>query len=159
MTDHLEQILTFVVDNQRFAILLSTVERVIQAVAVTRLTHSPSFIEGAIDYHGEVIAVLNMRKRLGFPFQELKVTDQFIIAHSTIRKMALIVDQVENIVQPHSHDLYQSSKLDERLDLFTVLRDDDGIILIPDLERFLSQSEEIQLDKGLEATLATTNHL
>jgi len=80
MSEHSKEILTFKVENQCFAIRLQTVERVIRAVAVTKLTKSPGFIEGVIDYFGEVIAVVNMRKRFGFPLQELKISNQFIIA-------------------------------------------------------------------------------
>jgi len=159
MTEHLPEILIFKVENQRFAIRLKAVDRVIRAIAVTKLTNSPGFIEGVIDYFGEIIAVLNMRKRFGYPLQELKSSNHFILANTTHRKIALIVDVVENMIVPDPDDFYKSTELDAGLELFTVLRDDDGIILINDLEKLLSQSEEILLDIDIEKNIESTSSL
>jgi len=159
MTENLQEILTFKVENQRFGIRLNAIDRVIRAIAVTRLSNTPGFIEGVIDYFGEIIAVLNMRKQFGCPLQELKESDRFIIAKTTNRKIALIVDLVENVIVPDSQDLYESTDLDAGLKLFTVLRDDNGIILINNLENLLSQSEEIQLDKYIEISSGSTSYL
>jgi purine-binding chemotaxis protein CheW len=159
MSENLREILTFIVDKQRFAIHLQTVERVIRAVAVTKLTNSPGFIEGVIDYYGEIIAVINLRKRFGYPVEELKVSDRFIIAITTNRKIALLVDQVEDVIFPDSQDLFDSKDLAAGMELLTVLRDDNGIIMIYDLENLLSHSEEIQLDKLLETNIEQTSNL
>lgn len=156
MSEHSKEILTFTVENQRFAIRLQAVERVIRAVAVTKLTNSPGFIEGVIDYFGEVIAVVNMRKRFGFPLQELKISNQFLIANTTRRKLALIVDQVENVLLSDSQEIFESKDLDAGSESFTVLRDDNGLILIKDIEKLLSESEEIQLEKLIEASMVPT---
>jgi purine-binding chemotaxis protein CheW len=155
MADNLKEILTFTVDDQRFAIRLQAVERVIRAVAVTRLSNSPDFIEGVIDYYGAVIAVINLRKRFGFPMRKLSINDRFIIATTTKRKLALIVDQVETVMLPNPKDLFETTDFNEGSELITILRDDNGIIILNDLEHLLIQSEEIILDHFFESKSST----
>ena len=159
MSENSQEILTFIVENQRFAIPLQKVDRAIRAVAVTKLIDSPGFIEGVIDYFGEIIVVISLRKRLGYTLQELKLSDRLIIANTTNRKIALIVDQVEDVILPDSLDLYDSKDLVAGLKLLSLLRDDRGIILIYDLENLLSKTEEIQLKEMLEANFTPTNGL
>lgn len=157
MTKHLNEILTFLVDDQRFAIPLQTVDCAIRAVAITRLTDSPGFIEGVIDYYGEIIAVINMRKRLSYSLHELNLNDRLIIVHTTKRKLALLVDHVEDVIVPDSQDLFESKDLDAGLKLLSLLRDDKGIVLIYDLENLLSKTEEIQLKEMIEADFTPNN--
>lgn len=159
MTEYLNEILIFAVEKQRFAIPLQTVDRVIRAVAITKLTDSPDFIEGVIDYYGQIVVVINLRKRLGYPVQELNLNDRFIIAKTTNRTIALIVDQVEDVMRPDSQDLYESKDLDAGLKLLSLLRNDQGIILIYDLENLLSKTEEIQLKEMIEANFTPNNDL
>jgi purine-binding chemotaxis protein CheW len=143
------EILTFIVEKQRFAFNLEAVDRVIRAVAITKLTNCPKFIEGVIDYYGEIIVVINLRKRLGYPLEELKLSDRFIISKTATRKIALIVDEIEELIQPDSEDLFNSQDLDAGMKFIKVFRDDDGIVLIYDLESLMSIEEEIELEKFL----------
>ena len=155
METKIQEILTFRLDDRRFAIGLQTVDRVIRAVTITKLSNSPDFIEGVIDYYGEVIAVINLRKRLGYPLQELKISDRLVIAILPTRKIALIVDDVENLILPNEADISNSQNLIAGMKQIRVLRDDSGIIFIYDLENLLNKTEEIQLEKFIQNHFST----
>jgi len=157
MDTNLQEILTFIVEGQRFAIQLHAVERILRALEVTKLTDSPEYVEGLIDYYGEVIAVINLRKRLGYPLQELRVSDRFIIARTGNRKLALIVDEVEDVLLPNSQDVYDSKDIDGGLKFLNILRDDNGIILLYDIENLLRKSEQIELEHILEASTSSND--
>lgn len=159
MDTNLQEILTFVVEGQRFAIQLHAVERILRALEVTKLTDSPEYVEGLIDYYGEVIAVINLRKRLGYPLKELRTSDRFIIAKTMNRKLALIVDEVEDVLLPNSQDLFDSKDIDGGLKFLNILRDDNGIILLYDIENLLKKSEQIELEHILEANSSTSDVL
>lgn len=155
MESKIQEILTFKLDDRRFAIGLQTVDRVIRAVSITKLTDSPDFIEGVIDYYGEVIAVINLRKRLGYPLQELKISDRLVIAVLPTRKIALIVDDVENLIVPNEVDFTNSKNLIAGMKQINVLRDDSGIIFIYDLDNLLNKTEEIQLEQFIRNHFST----
>jgi len=153
MIGNLEEILTFRIEKKRFALHLNMIDQVLRALAITKLTDSPEFIEGVIDYFGEVIAVVNLRKRFGYPLEELKLSDRFIIVKTKNKKIALIVDEVERVVLPEPQDLFNSKDIDAGLKFLNILRDDAGIVLIYDFESLLSKSEEIQLEQILETLI------
>ena len=150
MVEKISDLLVFVVEKRHFAIHLEPVERVIRAVAVTKPVDSPGFIEGVIDFYGEIIPVINMRLRFSFPLQNLRLSDKFIIVSTSKRKLALIVDEVENVISPESQDLFDSKDIIKGLKYINILRHDDGIIFIYDLESLLETSEEIQLERFLK---------
>jgi purine-binding chemotaxis protein CheW len=150
MSHGVKDLLIFTVEEQRFAIPLSMIDRVIRAVALTPITDSPGFIEGIIDYFGEVIAVISLRKPLGYPLREVGLNDRFIIVTTAHRKLALIVDDVEDVLSPDSQDWFDSKEINKGLKFLNILRDDQGIIFIYDIESLLGMDEEIQLKKLLE---------
>lgn len=151
MDNKSQEILTFIVENQRFALDLQVVDKAIRAVAITKLSETPAFIEGVIDYYGEVIAVINLRKRLGFPIVDLRVSDRFLIVKTEKQKIALIVDEVEKLFVPNDNDIFDSKNLDAGMQFIKLVREDEGIILIYDIESLLNKAEEIELAKFIES--------
>ena len=131
------EILCFTLDEQRFAVPLYSVERVLRAQAVTVVPDSPEFICGVIDYHGEVIAVINLRRRFNLQSRPeellVELNDRFIIAKTLSGKLALIVDEVEGVLIPDEMDLYEAKqvfpKIDTGLKLVNILREDKGCLL------------------------------
>ena len=61
------QLVVFLIDNQRYALPLVSVERVLPMVAATRLPTLPDVALGVINVHGQVIPIVDIRPRLGFP--------------------------------------------------------------------------------------------
>lgn len=159
MSHNINDLLVFIIEDQRFAIKLSSVERVIRAVAVTNIFDSPGFIEGVIDYYGEVIAVINLRKPLGYPLNEVRLGDRFVIVRTDVRKLALIVDDVEQVVSPDSQDWFESKDINKGMKFLNILRDDEGIILIYDLEGLLDTEEEVRLKDFIEANFSSNSYL
>ncbi|MEI8084758.1 MAG: chemotaxis protein CheW [Paludibacter sp.] len=159
MEEKPQEILTFIVENQRFALDINNVDRVIRAVAITKLTDSPKFIEGVIDYYGEVIGVVNLRKRLGYPLHELRTSDRFIIAKTMTRKIAFIVDEVEKLLLPDDKEVSDSKIIDASMQFIKILREDEGIILIYDLENLLNKTDEIELEKFIETNFTTIENV
>jgi hypothetical protein len=82
------------------------------------------------DRSGGLVELQNYASEFGYEVEELKVSDRFIIAITTNRKIALLVDQVEDVIFPDSQDLFDSKDLAAGMELLTVLRDDNGIIMI-----------------------------
>ena len=143
------EIFCFNIDNQRFAISLSSVHRILRAVAVTPVPNSPVFIYGLIDYYGEIVPVINLRYRLNHVTKPIHIDDIFVIADTSKRRIALVVDEAEVVLTPASKDLFASSDLDSGIEAHGILRQDNGIIFIYDLEKFLSEEEEILMQEAM----------
>lgn len=138
--------------EQRYALCLSAVERVIRAIAVTPLADAPETVLGVVNIRGSVLPVMNLRKRFGLPARALDPNDQLVLARTRRRRVALLADTVIGVEQPSPADLVDGSAiLPAAPQLAGVLKRPDGMILIHNLERFLSSDEEHWLDAALAA--------
>ncbi len=65
MADTEQSLLGFSLDGARYALELNDVHRVLRAVDISPLPDSPSIIMGVVNIAGQVLAVADLRARLG----------------------------------------------------------------------------------------------
>lgn len=144
------EIFCFTIEKQLFAIPLATVDQVLMAMAVTSVPKSPPIIHGIIDYHGVVVPVINLRFRLKMPARPIRINDVFIIAETSKRTIALVADEANDVMVPDVNDMTSANELDSGFEPAGIFRRDDGIILIYDIEHFLTAQEEIELQTAID---------
>ncbi len=146
------QWLSFRIQEQSFAIELDAVRRVVRAVAVTQLPEAPGVITGVINLAGAIVPVVNLRRRFHLPDRPVTPQDQFIIARVNERTLALVVDEVCDLVTPGASPAVAAEDIAPGLgQLKGVLPREDGMMLITDLLQLLSMDEEQRLSTALEA--------
>ena len=144
------QLVVFTLDERHYALLLAAVERIVRAVDVTPLPNAPRIVLGVIDVEGRVLPVLNIRRRFSLPEREIRPIDQFLIAQTASRTVALVVDEAEGVVECPESAVIGSSRIVPGLERFHgLVQLDDGLVLIHDLEKFLSLDEACALDKAM----------
>jgi purine-binding chemotaxis protein CheW len=142
----------FTLDEQRYALRLSAVERVVPIVEIVPLPKAPDIVLGVINIAERVIPVVNIRRRFGLPEREISLSDQLIIAPTSKRTVALVVDRVVDVMESPKHMVVGTKRILSGVDYVEgVIKLDDGLILIHDLETFLSLEEEEALDTALKA--------
>jgi len=143
----LNQLVAFILGEQQYALPLTTVQRVVRMVEVTPLPEAPEVVLGVIDFHGNIIPVMSMRKRFGFPEFETSLSDQLIVADTAIRRVALVVNSVTGVLERTTEEVTEAEKIvpgGQYVEGITRLG--DGILFIHNLEHFLSKKEGEQLD-------------
>ena len=151
VTNAPNQLVVFLLDGYRYALPLSIVDRVVRAVEVTPLPDAPAIVHGAINVQGDVIAVLNVRRRFGMPEREISPDDWFLLALTGHRRVALVVDASEGVIERSRQDLIASAEIVPGLDAVPgVIRTADGLVVIHDLEKFLSLDEARALDRAVD---------
>ena len=147
------QYVVFNLDDQRLALRLTGVDRVVQAVAVTPLPEAPETVAGVVNVQGQILPVVDIRRRFGLAERELDPEDQFIVARTSRRAMALWVDEVDEVIEPAQEDVVEAQEIVPGMGhIEGVVRLPDGMILIHDLERFLSMEDEKMLAKAMEGS-------
>lgn len=147
------QLLIVRLDHLRFALPLVAVDRVIRAVAITALPGAPDLVLGAIDVHGDLLPVLDVRQRFLLPRREIRSEDVFLLARTSRRTVALMLDEAEAVVERAHADLVPTADVVADVEAFPgIARLEDGLVLIHDLERFLSAPDERALDEALDET-------
>ncbi len=145
------QLIVFTLDAQRYALHLPVVERAIRMVEITPLPKAPGIVNGVVNFHGAVVPVLNIRSRFDLPEREPELGDQLLIARTSRRIVALVVDSVLDVVTLPSGELVEPEAILPQLEhLEGVVKLDDGMVFIQDLDAFLSLEEEQALERAIE---------
>ena len=149
--NRLIRLVNFNLDDQKYALFLSAVIRIIRAVEITGLPKAPEIVLGVINMHGLIISVFDIRKRFQLPQREMQLGDQLIIASTSKRTVALLVDSVSDVIDIPEEKIIAGEKILPGLEYVEgVVKTEDGMILIHDLEQFLSLQEEKALHEALE---------
>jgi purine-binding chemotaxis protein CheW len=145
----------FSLDGGRYALPLEAVQRIVRAARVTPLPSAPSIVLGALDVAGDVLPVFNIRRRLGLPERDIDPTNQFVIARSAHRAVVLVIDAAHGVLECDLSDTISAQDIVTGLEhVHGVIRLADGLVLIHDLDRFLSIEESRSLDEALTAGIA-----
>jgi purine-binding chemotaxis protein CheW len=143
-------IVLFTLDEPRYALDLSAVKRVVRAVEITPLPKAPEIVLGVINLQGQVVPVVDARKRFRLPGREMDLHDRFIIASTSRRLVALVADSVVGIRELGTREMVSAEQaLPFASYIQGVAKVEGDLVLIYDLDQFLSLDEEQMLDAAL----------
>jgi purine-binding chemotaxis protein CheW len=142
--------LVFELAGSRYAIALDRVREVVRAVSITPIPGAPRAVAGVINVRGTAVPVYDLAERFGAPAHPLRLDERFIVARGDRRIVALRVDRVEWIRAVQTGDVEDASGLVSRTPYITgVARLADGLLLIHDLDSFLSAAEAGELETSM----------
>ena len=144
-------LVVFVLDGQGYALRLSGVERVLPMVAVSPLPRAPAVALGVINFHGQVVPVLDIRRRFGLSSRDYGLAAHLLVARSARRTLVLPVDEVLGVREvPVKGVTSADAVLPGIGHVAGIVALEDGLLFIHDLDTFLSLDEEGQLTEALE---------
>jgi len=144
------QLVVFMMNEEEFACDINNVREVVKMLKVTPLPSSINFVEGVINMRGEVIPVIDLRKRFGLAEGERTDANRIIIAEMNDKMFGLIVDAVSEVARLPNEQIQEAPDqvAGGRTDLIKgVGKIDDRMIIILDIEHILSTDEQFALDE------------
>ena len=149
--DAVAQWVVFALDNGRYALPLASTLRIVRAAEITPLPSAPSLVLGALNVGGEVLPVFNVRRRFGLAERPLDAGDHLLIARTADRTVVLLIDSAVGVIDPPTDVRVAASRITSELSHISgVLPLEDGLVLIHDLDLFLSAAESLKLHDALE---------
>ena len=144
------QLVVFSLDDLHYALDLSAVERTVHMVEITPLPQAPEIIVGVINFQGQIIPVLNIRKRFRLPERAGSLSDQLLIARTQRRTVALAVDAVHSVIERSPLEILNPESVVPGMEYVKgLVKFADGMIFIHNLDAFLSLEEETVLEKAI----------
>ncbi len=144
-----EQMVAFKLEREEFAVSIHQVREVLKMTPVTPLPQSAQFIEGVINLRGEIIPVVDLRKRFEMPAGERNEQTRIIIVEIEDSDVGIIVDSVTEVLRLPSKAMKPPprSVVGTRTDLIKgVGKIDDRLLIILNLEEILTTEEKIALE-------------
>lgn len=129
------------------------VREIVRSVAIAPFPGAPAIIEGALNLHGRIVPVVDVRHRLDLPALP-NSPDQFLVVLETSdRYIAIRVDDIDEVLDIASSDLDDPSELSPVLRRVAgVAATPDGAIVIYDADAFLTQAERAAMDVAENVT-------
>jgi len=139
------QFLVFTLADTAFGLPIEAIAEIVQPRAITVLPRAPSFLRGIIQLRNQVVPVLDLRERFGFPVSE---NGRFVIVrHPSL--IAYWVDRVEEVVRCPATDLQPpppaAALLVSSDFLDGVISQKDKFVLVLRAEMLLSPAEQRSL--------------
>lgn len=99
------------VADRLLAAPISQIEEVVQMVALVELPEQTRGICGLVDYHGSMLAVLDMRRSLGLSEAEQNVDRALVICRVDGRQFVLLVDEATDVVTLRKEEVRVSDEV------------------------------------------------
>lgn len=94
--------LSFELGTETFGVPVELVQEVLEHTRVTRVPRCPDYLLGIINLRGSIVAVMDLRRRLGIAEREITVTTRFVVLNLTIEEqptqVAMMADTVDEVV-------------------------------------------------------------
>ena len=146
-----DSLVIFLIGEQRFAIGVAAVEQVVRAAEISPLPEAPRGVRGVINLQGRIVPVFDLWSRFGQPDRAVRASDHLIVAHTHWRTVALLEDAVVSVVpRGEGHVTPAAEILPDLACVSGVMKTDDGLVLVQDVERFLSIEDHAALQMALQ---------
>jgi purine-binding chemotaxis protein CheW len=93
------QLVSFMLDDVEYGVDILSVHEILRFPEMTRLPNTPPFIKGVINLRGNVIPVVDMRIRFGFPEGDVTDLTRIIVVETGGKQVGILVDNVYQVVR------------------------------------------------------------
>ncbi|MGM0599070.1 MAG: chemotaxis protein CheW [Candidatus Rifleibacteriota bacterium] len=136
------QLVTFGMAGEMYALEIHQVEAIINMVPITRVPKAPPHIDGVINLRGEIVPVINTRRRLKLPtLASFKDSQIIILAFEEEKvKAGFMVDSVSEVIRLPETSIEPPARVSENVDieyLKGVGKIDNKIIILLNAQRIV----------------------
>lgn len=145
------QLVVFQLVNETYGVDIAKVSEIRELQKITRVPRCPDFIEGIINLRGRVIPVVDLRTRFGLPAGERTANTRIVVVEIGGHTIGVIVDEVLEVLSVAGDAVEPTPPVISGLEsdyLLGVAKLDDRLVILLELDRVLSRSEQKALMEG-----------
>ncbi len=139
MKDHLVNI--FRIDEQLIALPLEAIKQIVRSAKVKRIQGISSSILGILNFHGDLLPVVDIRHKLGLESKKLTLEDRFVIIGTKDFSFVIVVSEVMQILNMDVHDRLSLSTLSSQSEVDSLFCLNEDVVMILNAGELLSASE------------------
>lgn len=134
---HLREFLVFRLADTPYGVPVERVREIVRLRAITPMPRVPAALVGVISLRGEVVEVVDLRRRLGLERVAPTRSTRIVVVHAEDgRTSGLLVDSVSSVLRTAEHAIRHDAPGDPGRVAALCLRDGDFVSIV-DLERVL----------------------
>lgn len=148
-TGPVNQWVTFRLGDETYGVNVMQVQEVLRITEIAPVPGAPDFVVGIINLRGNVVTVIDTRKRFGLYPKDPDDASRIVIIEAENQVIGILVDSVAEVVELRANEIESAptvgSEESSRYIQGVTSRNGELLILV-DLNRFLSDEEKAELE-------------
>jgi purine-binding chemotaxis protein CheW len=145
-----EHLVIFTLGSENYGVDISEVWEINTMLDITRIPQSPDFIEGVINLRGQIVPVMDLRKRLGLAAKSYDRDTRIMVIQTLGNRLGLIVDSVREVVKVSQDVIEPPSQLTTLIEdnyLRGIAKQENYLIILLDVHRLLNENEQQEIEE------------
>ena len=135
---------TFRLENEKYGINVMQVQEVLRVSEIAPVPGAPDYVLGIINLRGNVVTVIDTRKRFGLIPKEMDDSTRIVIIESDEQVVGILVDSVAEVVDLRVSEMEAAPNVgteESAKFIQGVASHDDELLILVDLNRLLTDEE------------------
>lgn len=144
------QFVVFKLGDERYGVDILNVSTISEYLDITRVPDAPRYVQGMINLRGDIIPVINLKKRFSIPETEISEETRIIIYSIDGVDIGFLVDEASQVLRVDEKDIEPTPAIlrgGDREYISGVGKHDNKIIILIDFSKILSDAEREEITK------------
>lgn len=106
------QIVGFMLGEEEYAVDILSVNKILKMTPITRVPKANEFVRGVINLRGNVVPIINLRKKFKGEEKAVDDTTRIIILTIDDNRFGIIVDNVTEVIRINTEDIEEPNLID-----------------------------------------------
>ena len=149
-TSELLQLVSFKIGEEEFGIDILKVHEINRMMNITKVPNAPFYVDGVVNLRGRVIPVINLRIKLSMERKEYDRNSRIIVVELGGKTIGFIVDEVSEVLRIPVNITEKPPEMVSGINsafITAIGKLDDRLLILLDLEKVLTESEDAALSK------------
>lgn len=138
------QMVVFTLSTEAFAVEVSSVEAIIKLQAITKVPHAPAHVVGVTNLRGNIVPVIDLKKRLSLSETESTSDTRIIVAIVQDSKIGMVVDTVSQVVEIEDSQIEPTPQISTSIDstyIRGIVKIENLLVIMLDLAKVFSDEK------------------
>lgn len=143
------QYVVFKLGREEYGIDIMNVREIVQYQESVKIPNAPKFVEGIINFRGNVIPIVCLKKRFGMEGRTADANTRIIVINLNEKQIGFLVDEASQTVRLDDSNINPTPDIIAGIDrryITGVGKLDERLIILIDLERVLTEEEKEKID-------------
>ena len=144
------KILVFGINDEYYATDIMEVERILGFEEPTKLPDSPNFLEGVINYEGNILPIISLSKKFNLAAKSSVKDEKIIVAKQNNQKIGIVVDVVSEVRDVLIDNIEEAPEIVGGISkryIKGLIKIDKKIIIFLKLGSILTEEEKVLISK------------
>jgi purine-binding chemotaxis protein CheW len=146
--DRSKNLVGFTIGDVHYAVDIFRVREIINPLGIVPLPHAPAAVLGVADHRGEVVPILDVRRRFGLSASKATRRTKWIVVDLGTRLVGLVVDSVTDVFgagDPDQRSVPQIGVGDAARGIAAVYSYDSRLVFVLDIDRIAAVAEVLDM--------------